>query len=56
MWWKGRHRPNETQEQAIMRLQAVMVKFGAAMVDVRRARGDLGLGDVGGERGGPSVR
>ena len=48
MWWKGRHRPNETQEQAMMRLQAVMVKFGAAMVEVRRARGDLGLGDVGG--------
>ena len=48
MWWKGTQRQNETREQAIMRLQAVMVKFGAAMVEVRRARGDLGLGEVGG--------
>ena len=48
MRWKGTQRQNETREQAIMRLQAVMVKFGAAMVEVRRARGDLGLGEVGG--------
>ena len=37
----------------MMRLQAVMVKFGAAMIEVRRARGDLGLGDVGGRDEGP---
>ncbi len=36
----------------MLRLQAVMVKFGTAMVGVRRARGDLGLGDVGGEGDG----
>ena len=47
MRWKGTQRAMETQEQAMLRLQAVMVKFGVAMVEVRRARGDLGLGEKG---------
>ena len=43
MRWKGYQRQDETQGQAMEKLQAVMVKFGAEMVAVRRARGGLGL-------------
>merc|ERR1712110_786831 len=42
----GKIRPGESADQAVARLQAAMTAFGAEMIEARKERGDLNLGDV----------
>ena len=52
MRYKGKFEPGETLGQALIRLQAVMVKWGVKATEARAEKGDLGLGTgkMGGKR------
>ena len=41
---EGKFKPGETIKQAMQRVQAVMVRFGIQMLEVRKEKGGMGLG------------